>query len=87
MPECLIALLEMRESNYCTSLAAFCDSPAPSNYQDVGCRMLSSLLCETESVEYLVILRRISMAGLSSRTVSHLADAIHAAVVGAQKKA
>lgn len=26
--------------------------------------------------------RRISMAGLSSRTVPHLADAIHAAVTG-----
>ncbi|KAG0563326.1 hypothetical protein M758_8G021200 [Ceratodon purpureus] len=30
---------------------------------------------------------RISMAGLSSRTVPHLADAIHAAVIGAQRKA
>lgn len=30
---------------------------------------------------------RISMAGLSSRTVPHLADAIHAAVLGAQRKA
>lgn len=29
---------------------------------------------------------RISMAGLSSKTVPHLADAIHAAVVGAQRK-
>jgi len=36
---------------------------------------------------YMTLDGRISMAGLSSRTVPHLADAIHAAVVGAQRKA
>ena len=61
----------------------------PIDYQgflDSGCWVWA---CETEFVELvgcLVILRRISMAGLSSRTVPHLADAIHAAVVGAQSK-
>jgi aspartate aminotransferase len=36
---------------------------------------------------YMTLDGRISMAGLSSRTVPHLADAMHAAVVGAQSKA
>jgi aspartate aminotransferase len=36
---------------------------------------------------YMTLDGRISMAGLSSKTVPHLADAMHAAVVGAQSKA
>jgi len=35
---------------------------------------------------YMTLDGRISMAGLSSKTVPHLADAMHAAVVGAQSK-